>query len=234
MMFNGSDINPTPNFSAFSRTHNTGFFNHIRPFYNNERKLYDLLITESYNKHAVCCDYFIVTDNIDYDKLFGEDNDRYITKRLTNVMIYFILPKETKNFTLQGIEWSETLHAYISKRHFRTTSILQYEEYMPRISDIVKSQYNDLYFEIISVKDQEEQFLQGQHAWDIILKPIRDNHLSTSADTSTSGISATTLEQYIDQPDLFDITEKIDEEKESVNYKEKPGECAPRLPDGWW
>jgi hypothetical protein len=230
-MFSGSNINPTPNFEDFNRNPNTQFFNHFNPLYNNERKLYDLLVTEAWNKHGVCCTYFIITDDTNYDRIFGEDNNRFVKKSLLNVMFYFELPQEQKQFTLQGIEWTEAFHIYLSKRHFSAITRMQYEEYLPRIGDFIRSEYNDVYFEVMSVKDQEEQFLQGQHSWDLTIRPIRDNHLSLSASPTNNFGS---LETYISQPDLFNISEKIEEEKETVNYEPEITECPPGLPDGWW
>ena len=43
------------NFDYFTRLPSDVYFNHFNSNYDNERLLYDLLITEGYNKHGVCC-----------------------------------------------------------------------------------------------------------------------------------------------------------------------------------
>jgi hypothetical protein len=37
--------------------------------YNNERELFDVLVTEAYNKHGVCLDYYITSYDKNYDKI---------------------------------------------------------------------------------------------------------------------------------------------------------------------
>lgn len=224
--------------SAFPRIPSQVFFNHLNPNYNNERKLYDLLITEAYNKHGVCCSYLVTTFNTNYDKIFGEDNNRRYERRF-KCMLYFELPKETRTFSNAGIGWTDIIRSYASIRHFNTASKYNYQgtsaiysSYIPRVGDYLESEYNNVFYEIISVKKQAEQFLQGQHSYEFVLKVYRDK--SFGINPSTSG-DFQDLSQYVNQEDIFNIGQFIEEKKSEVLYVPSITECEPNDPfNDWW
>ena len=220
-----------------SKVPSNTYFNHFNSNYNNERFLYDLMITEAYNKHGVCCSYYIVSYNTSYDRIFGEDNNRRVERKFS-VMTYFDLPYETKTFINQGIGWSDIFHVFVSMKHFQTASTLDtsgvpaYPTYIPRVGDILLTEYNNVFYEIISVKNQVEQFLQHQHAWDLVVKVIRDTSLSFNPSTS-----ATTqdLSEYMNKSDLFDVGSFINENKGPVKYNPTSTECGVKDPfNDWW
>jgi len=222
----------------FSKVPSNIYFNHFNPNYDNERMLYDLLLTESYNKNGVCCSYFITSFNTSYDRIFGEDNNRRYERRF-KFMSYFDLPKETRNFSTAGIGWVEAFHIYISKRHFKVASTLDYinnfpnySQYIPKVGDLLETEYNGVFYEVISVKSQNNQFLQYQHSWDIVVKIMRDKSLSFVPETSGT---MQDLSQYVNQEDIFDIGSFINENKEAVLYKPEITECDPddKFND-WW
>lgn len=230
------------NFDNFPHEPSNQFFNHLNPNYNNERMLYDLLVNEAYSLHGVCMDFYIVSFNTNYDKLFGEDNNRRFIRRFS-FMGMFELPKETKNFTTMGIGWTDIFHIHVSKRHFNYASCLDvnkvsaYMPYEPHEGDILNTNYNNTYYEIISVKSEEEQFLQGKHTWDLIVKVIRDKSLSYSPDTSATMVD---ISKYNDKSDLFDIGKFIKNTEEDISnatkieYEPKPTECEPNDPFNNW
>lgn len=224
-------------FDGFSRTPSNTYFNHLNPSYNNERMLYDLLITEAYNKHGVCCSYIVVSFNTNYDKLFQEDNNRRIERRF-DLMCYFDLPYETRTFS-NSIGWSDVFHVYSSKRHLSAASRIDYvtklptySPYIPKVGDILETSYNGVFYEIISVKAQEEQFLQQTHSWDFVVRVIRDKSFQFNPDTSAT---MQDLSQYMGQEDLFNIGEFIDNAKGEILYQPPSTECSPRDPfNDWW
>ncbi len=224
------------NFDYFTRLPSDVYFNHFNPNYDNERLLYDLLITEGYNKHGVCCSYIVTTFNTNYDKLFGEDNNRRFERRF-KLMTYFDLPKETRTFNNGGIGWTDVFHIYASIRHFNTASKFDfsgtsaYPSYIPRVGDFLSTDYNNMFYEIISVKMQEEQFLQHQHSYDFVVKVYRDK--SFSFNPSTSG-DFNDLSQYVGNEDIFNIGQFINEYKEGIVYKPTISECSPRDPFNDW
>jgi hypothetical protein len=55
--------------------------------YDNERKLYRKLTTEAYNKFGVCMTYYVVSYDTQYDKIYGEDNDRSLLLRELIILV---------------------------------------------------------------------------------------------------------------------------------------------------
>ena len=89
-----------------------------------------------------------------------------------------------------------------------------------------------MFYEIISVKMQEQQFLQHQHSYDFVVKVYRDK--SFSFNPSTSGTMGD-LTQYVAQEDIFDIAKFINEQKSGILYQPSPTECSPKDPfNDWW
>ena len=238
LLFNNyeTEINQTA-FST-SRVPSQVYFNHFNPNYNNERFLYDLLLAEAYNKHGVCCSYIKISYNTNYDKLFKEDNDRTIERRF-NIMAYFDLPRETKTFSNAGIGWGDVFHLYISKAHFNVAStydsvgnLSAYPSYLPQVSDLLNVEFNETFWEIISVKDSQDQFLQGKHSWDLVVRAYRDKHLNVSPDTSGT---MSDLLQYVNKGDLFDIGSFINQENNTIAYQPALTECPSKDPfNEWW
>ena len=240
LLFNTNSVIVDPNITAFStsRVPSQIYFNHFNPNYNNERFLYDLLLAEAYNKHGVCCSYIKISYDTNKEPLFKEDNDRTIERRF-NIMAYFDLPRETKTFSNAGIGWSDIYHVFISKAHFNVAStcdvygnLSAYPSYIPQVADLIETQYNSLLLEIISIKDSDNQFLQGKHSWDVIVRIFRDKHLNVSPDTSGT---MTDLLQYVNRSDLFDIGSFINEENNNIAYQPALTECPPKDPfNEWW
>lgn len=267
------------NFDHFSRINPTNHFNHFNSTYDNERKLYDLLLTEAYNKHGLSMTYFAITYDTSYDRIFGEDNDRRIMRKFDFQIYMEELPSETKNFSAFGINTTDVIKGFVSKSHFAVASTYDengpYDDIgtsgtmpsiKPRAGDIVRLSLNELedpyrqtrlyeenpavddflrsatmnntYFEIISVKEQEVQFMQHQHTWDITMRVYRDKSLSLESSASSSFGDLT---QYVDKTDIFDIGKYITEavepytNKNDILYKQAQTECPPKDPhNDWW
>lgn len=230
-------------FENYPQLPSNQFFNHLNPNYNFEKDLYSLLLTEAYNQHGVCMDYYVVSYNTNYDRLFGEDNDRRFIRNFS-FMCYMELPKETKSFSTMGIGWTDIFHLYISKRHFNVASTANtsgtrniFPSYEPREGDILNTKYNNTYYEIISVKTEEEQFLQRKHSWDVIVRVMRDKSFSYSPETSST---MEDISKYNNKSDLFDIGKFIKETTQpntnanDIEYKPAPTECDPNDPFNNW
>lgn len=214
------------NFDSFPRIDSGPWFSHFTSAYDNERKLYDLFLTEAFNLHGVCCDYFEISVDTSYDKVFGEDMNQMIVRNF-EIMAKFDLPRETKSFSTQGQLWLDKFHIYISKKHFASAS----SEYLPKIGDIIRSQYNDVYYEVLSVKAEEEQFLQAKHSWDLTVRVYVDKHQNVNPATSADMGS---LPSYVDNTDLFNIGTWINNEKGNALYTPDPTECSVKDPFNDW
>jgi len=255
------------NFDHISRTKNTEYFNY-RDDYSNERNLFDIWSTEAYNNHGVCMEYYIASYDKKYDPIWGEDGDRRFTRHF-DIMTMYNLPTEEKMWSKFGIEGTDEVTMWVTKRHFREASeyliseavdncliltqdgiplitknqedLIQefcgdytpekYGEYIPQIGDVIKSNYDNFFYEIVEVAEQTSMFLQSkQHIWEFIVKPFKDEGIELGGDTSASPISAFTDKDE----DIFDVSNVVDVDKEDIIYKPKDSEQGNKNPFGNW
>ena len=220
------------------------FFNYCRNEYDNERLLYDLVLTEAYNLHGVCGNYYAVTYNTNYNRIWGEDNDRRWERRFS-VMMYMDLPKEEDMWSKFGIEGIDTLILWISKRHFSEASKydsngkLQPEltNYTPKVGDIINTEYSNYFYEIVDVSQEEEMFHQGKHAWELTVRPYKNEDLGFQASDFPYQVSGTMPEaiHVTTATDVLDISDVIDQEKLDIIFSasenDKPIDTDQ---NSWW
>jgi len=206
--------------------------------YNNERELYDLMVTEAYNKHGICMDYYVTSYDKQYDKIWGEDNNRSYTRRF-QIMAFYNLPREEKLWSKFGIEGMDSFSMYISKRHFWEAS--QFDDiqtnpranqpYIPKAGDFIYAKYNKYAYEVVEVKDEiMMNHLSKQHVWELMVRPMKDEKIATTPATSASPIADITNKKT----DKFDVTSTINDKKDAVNYQPKPTECNSKDPFANW
>ena len=152
-------------------------------------------MTEAWNQHGTPIVYYVISYDTTYDPLFGEDNNRRVVRSFP-VMVYYELPKEDRQWNVAAMEILDNFHIYISKRHFIAASKLDsnmeqtYPPYTPKVGDVIKSRYNNFFYEITHVSEEEEMFLQRKHSWDIVVKQYKRQHI---ADIVLSGSNNITL-----------------------------------------
>lgn len=194
--------------------------------YNNDRDLAAYTLMEKWNSFGVKVTYYKVTYNSNYDRIWGEDGDKNITDSW-NVMSYFELPKENKVWSKFGIEGVNDLSMFISKMHFSHIT----DNYIPRIGDIIQSNYNNMYYEIAEVKEQAPLFMMSQqYAWELIVRKMKIEQEITVSPT----LSASPITSIFKVKDIFNIDNQIDVEKEPILYKQQKGEKPKNDPFGIW
>ncbi|MFA5484963.1 MAG: hypothetical protein WC260_01815 [Candidatus Pacearchaeota archaeon] len=217
------------NFDHFSRVKNQEFFNY-RDNYDNEKLLFDLWSTEAYNQRGVCTQYYVASYNKKYNRIWGEDGNRRFI-RFFECMVFYNLPLEDKMWTKFGIEGTDNITMWSTKRHFKEASMYNDNEYIPQIGDVIRSNHDNNYFEITEVGEQVALFLQSkQHVWEFLVKPFKDEHIKLSNETIDSPIKNFTDKNK----DIFDISSVVDSKKENIIYKPKPGEKPTNNPFGNW
>lgn len=217
------------NFDHFNRGQNS-YFDFGSDRFQKERDLFSVVINEYYNKYGVCMEYYIVSYDTKYDKVFGEDNNR-TCRRNFKVNGYFNLPREDKIWTKFGIEGTDEIIMWVSKRHFRGASHSNGEpEYIPQIGDIIKSEYSTYFYEITEVAEDTAQYFQSnQFVWELHIRPMKNEYIDVTPELSASDYAmATSLD------DIFNIDNNVDVEKEDVVYKPETGEKPKNDPFGNW
>ena len=224
------------NFDHFNRDKDKDYFDYLDK-YDNEKLLYDLVLTEAYNLHGVCMTYYTTTYDTNYNRIWGEDNDRRFERKF-EFMALTELPKEEDNWTKFGIEPFDTVTVWISKRHFNEASKYDYNgrlqpelsPYIPKVSDIIKTQYNDYYYEVVDVGQEEEMFHREKHSWELTLTPYKNEHISAS---SPEFDDITNINN--NDVDVLDITSAVDVSKIDIVFSASPNEKPiDRNQNGWW
>jgi len=176
--------------------------------YDNERDLHARLQTERNNHHGVCVQYHIITFDTSYNKIWGEDDNRRFVRSFP-VMAYYELPKEDEVWSKFGIEGLDQFSMFVTKLHFTEASKFDKDgayqvssSYTPKIGDVIKAEYNDVYYEIVDVGEEEDLFLQGKHTYEFKVRTYRNEHADF---TSASEISATVSSLE----DIFDLQSEV-------------------------
>lgn len=212
---------------------------------DNERYLYDSVLTDTYNKFAVTWIYYPTTYNITYDRVFKEDQNRFVIRAFSALGYIEDIPPEHKTYNIEGIVGIDIVRAYFSISHFTEAATFSgvtsgaYESYTPTVGDICYLTSNGVFYEVISVKTTVEQFLNRSHNYEVVMKIYRDNKMTVSADSPTlidnviltvctSALSATTQFE-----DYLAINTDVDEMVSSIEYIPKPGEETGDAFGGW-
>ena len=209
------------------------------PRYNNERELFDLFLTEAYNKHGVCMTYYITTFDTNADKIWGEDNNRRFVRKF-DFMANFTLPREEKLWNKFGIAGMDQFSMYSAKRHFKTASTFDYAQtsadvfppYIPQIGDILMSDYAKYVYEIVEVKEEIGMYLLSkQHVWEFIVKPFKNENIGMSSDVSAT---MPEMARFVNSPDIMNIKPEITAQKPNIIYQPKSCEKPNANPFGQW
>lgn len=212
--------------------------------YGNERKLISKMISEVYKQHGVCMEYYITTYDVTYDRIFGEDNDRRFVRKF-DFMAYYNLPREDRLFSKFGIEGLDSFSMFVSKLSFGGMSTFgnskvrgnkgkgTYSSVIPKIGDLVHSRFNNYFFEIVEVKEEQGMFLLSKsHIWEFIVRPFKDTYISLSATTSAS---MSEISPYTDKKtDIYNVKSTVDTKKVNVVYVPKATEEAGKDPFNSW
>ncbi|MFW6272689.1 MAG: hypothetical protein ACOC2U_02780 [bacterium] len=213
-------------YDEYSDINDPDFFYKQGSEYNSDSTLYDLLLTESFNKNGLPLVYYVSTYDTNYDKIFGEDNDRRFERKF-NCMCYTPdLPKEEQIWTQFGIEGLDNFQLFISQRHFKVVS----DDYVPKVGDVIYTKYNNRYYEINDVGQEDNMFLQRKHTWTLTVAPFKDNNVSLNP--ATSATMQDDIGEITNQDDdLFNISDYVDNEKDDILYDPSDTE---ETPDDIW
>lgn len=226
-------------YDQWSALPNKNFFVKCVSAYDNERELYDVLQMEGFNHHAVPMRYYTVS--ISADSLYGEDNARVI-QRAFNYNAHYELPKEEKMFSSIGTIVIDNFPIFINMLHFGVASQYNsfgtssvYPSYEPKIGDIVYAKYNDKFYVVNMVKQEDEIFLQGKHSWTLQLIEFKNKGYLISQELLSANDYITTSASGVNVIDIYGLNDIIDTEKKPFLYEPGLTECDPKDPgNDWW
>ncbi len=160
------------------------FFNYNSDCYNNEKVLYDRVTSEALDQHGVKGDWYVVDYSLNNEKLFGEDNARKILYTFP-LKVYMETPFEQRQYNQWGMEELDNFVVYCTKFQYSTyASKSGHADYTPNSGDFFRPFYNGVIYEVITVYDTDDQFLNTQHTWKLTLKVFKNEMLTTSPNVS--------------------------------------------------
>lgn len=153
--------------------------------YAAEAALMSELTSEAYNQFGFVVDYYIKQISTKRDRIFGEDALENIVRRFKLSVYTSEIPQMEKHYLLQGMTYTDIVHLQCSIQHFKEASVLsyltnapEYEEYYPKIGDLMYFPWNKTFYEIINVKTFSDgsSFLSVPITFEFILKVWKPSH----------------------------------------------------------
>lgn len=210
---------------------------------DNERELYSTLITDTYNKFACVWVYYPTSYNITYDRVFKEDQNKYVIRAFSAMGYIEDIPAEHKSFNLEGIIGLDIVRAYFSISHFTEASTYSgitsgiYGSYSPAVGDICYLTPNSAFYEVINVEDTIEQFMNRPNNYEVTMRVFKDNKMTVSATIpftdpiyTVCSSAASATEQF---HDYLAINSDVDVLISAIEYQPKPGEKIQDAFNGW-
>src|SRR5574343_81177 len=210
---------------------------------DNERELYSTLITDTYNKFACVWIYYPTSYNITYDRVFKEDQNKYVIRAFSAMGFVEDIPAEHKSYNLEGIIGLDIVRAYFSIAHFTEASTYSgissgiYGSYSPTVGDICYLTSNSAFYEVINVKNTVEQFMNRPNNYEVTMRVFKDNKMTVSATIpftdpiyTVCSSAASATEQF---HDYLAINSDVSVLISAIEYKPKPGEKIQDAFNGW-
>lgn len=161
---------------------------------SNESDTYDGAVTDAYDMYGLKCVYYRVSQNLNRDRLYGEDQLRYIERAWYFNGYIEQMPPNVRIYQLDGIWGDDSVKMFATIEAFKyystyggvdknTPEVYPVQE--PSIGDIIYIPANDYFYEIRDIKYYENAFGLEKHTYTFTLKMYRDNKWTISADSPT-------------------------------------------------
>lgn len=161
------------------------FFDPSSECYAAETALMSSLTSEAYNKFGFAVEYYIKQVSTKRDKLYGEDRLENIVRRFVLNVYTDNVPQQERQYTLQGMDYKDIVQLNCTIQHFREASTrsfvtgnVEYDEYYPKIGDLMYFSWNKTFYEIVHVKTFAEgsAFLSTPITFQFIVKVWKPTH----------------------------------------------------------
>lgn len=221
------------------------YFDSTSDCYKSEAALMSSLTEEAYGMYGFEVDYYIKKMDLERDVVMGEDVLGGFERRFRIKIYSESLPTLQKQYSLQGMIYTEIIECDCSIEGFREASKIDYisgeevwDEYEPKIGDVMYMKWCDLYYEILNVKKYGEGtvFLGSGITWKMKLRVWRNSHeeIEEGMDDLESYVSLGEvfnmgMKEVKSSGDILSINEEVESEKESqVVYGRENKEEGPK------
>jgi len=218
-----------------------GYFDPLSSCYDGEDAIYQSLVEESINTAPIPAVFYVISYDTSHDEINGEAPTKKIIRKFDFNGYNEELPRDEmmRSNGYGGMFGLDRFTLYVSINHFRTQSMkdylgnaMVYPEYIPRSGEFVLLKYSNKYYEIVSVEDVTSITLQRKNTYTFMLKVYEDDHAQMIPSTSAS--MKDDIMKVIDIDDIFDVSDLVDQEKESILYKPAVDEEEPQDPFVGW
>lgn len=199
-------------------------------YYDGLRETYQLLTDDYILKFGVPTQYYYVSYNEDYDRIWGEDNNRYVLKVWDNVMCWYKMQRDNQFWNKFGKDNQIKFTMYIPKKHFESVT----DGYIPQAGDLFIENSTGRIMEILDRTEggDDASWLQSKrYLWEIDVVVYNRVERLGFADETKNSLLAKLINTNVDR---YDVTNDIDNKKESVLYDPKPNEKAQQNPWSTW
>lgn len=161
------------------------YFDPSSECYSAETALMSSLTSEAYNKFGFTVEYYVKQISTKRDKVYGEDALENIVRRFKLSVYTDNVPQMEKHYMIQGMTYTDIVHLQCSIQHFKEASVrtfitneIAYEEYYPKIGDLMYFPWNKTFYEIINVKTFSDgsSFLTTPITFEFIVKVWKPSH----------------------------------------------------------
>jgi hypothetical protein len=161
------------------------YFDPSSECYSAETALMSSLTSEAYNKFGFTVEYYVKQISTKRDKIYGEDALENIVRRFKLSVYTDNVPHMEKHYMIQGMTYTDIVHLQCSIQHFKEASVrtfitneIAYEEYYPKIGDLMYFPWNKTFYEIINVKTFSDgsSFLTTPITFEFIVKVWKPSH----------------------------------------------------------
>ena len=197
--------------------------------YGAEVALMASLNSEAYNKFGFSVTYFVKEHDTKFDPLLGEDQLENISRRFELQVYAENIPQLQKQYAIQGMIYTELVEVQCTIQHFaeasqydwKTENPTAYESIVPKIGDLMYFKFNDLYYEVLNVKEFAEgtTFLGTPITYKFNLRVWRNSHENVD-ELSNNDDNMEHLRSYVELGETFNVDYDMGEHEQQEIHPE--------------
>lgn len=189
------------------------YFDPTSDCYAAETALMSELTSEAYNKFGFAVEYYIKQISTKRDQLQSEDQLENIVRRFKVNVYTDTVPQMERHYELQGMHYTDIIHLHCSIQSFKEASTLsyltnkpEYEEYYPKVGDLMYFPWNKTFYELVNVKTFSEgsTFLTSPMTFEFILRQWKPGHEDVDVMQQNTD-NMDTVRQFAELAETFNI-----------------------------